>query len=211
MVLNTEGIYFIAFAGAALSAQATPTSLIMKPIADFLAHREYQHNVSVAGGEHHIAPVPSWTYGGTLGLFDLGECGYDNNFGGTWINDFKLKLFESAGDHKLLVSGGFMNVSTQARTVDKYVMARYDAGAFRVHGGYYYGTFGQGVFGADFAIVGAWTGAIEHSTGPGATTWFAVNTPLGSDNLQLMLAAGVPWDRSTGYQYAASVVYGVRF
>ena len=90
-------------------------------------------------------------------------------------------------------------------------MARYDAGAFRVHGDYYYSTFGQGVFRADFTIVGAWTGAIEHSTGPGATTWFAVNTPLGFDNLQLMLAAGVPWDRSTGYQYAASVVYGIRY
>ena len=214
MNFNTQGIKALGIAAFTLmttGAQASLTSLINYPIADFLAHREYQENVTAGGTENYLDPKVNWSQGGTLGLFDKGEIGFTNDFESGWGYEAKVKLFESAGDHKFLVSGGFANVSTTDNTVDKFIMARYDAGKVRVHAGYYYSDFGVGVFGVDFGLPHGMSGAIEHATGPGATTWFALNMPVFTEKLQLMLGAGVPWEHGDGYKYTAALTYGMRF
>lgn len=196
--MNVKGLVLGAAIVAASSAHGSLTCLINLPIADFLAHREYNHNVTVGGTENNIDPKVYWSHGGTLGIFDKGEIGFTNDFEGGWTYDAKIKLFESKGDHKLLVSGGFTNVSTTDNSIDKFVIARYDCGCLRVHAGYYHSDFGSGVLGVDFGLPHGMSGAIEHQTGPGATTWFALNVPVAGPQLQLLIGAGVPWNREDG-------------
>lgn len=206
---------WVAVAGAlglAGGALATPTSLIMLPIADILGHREVAFNVTASGMQKSVDPKTYWASGITIGLFDRLEIGADTDFEGGSITDFKILLAENAKQGWAL-SAGACNISQKERTIDKFVFGRKDFKGFRLHAGYMYSDTHRAVVGADFELPNGYSGAIEHFGGTNSITWFAVNAPLKvlKQELTLTLAAGVPSVKADGNQWMASVGYGFRF
>lgn len=210
--MGNRGLLSFGLAGLCGIAAATPTSLIMLPVADILGHREVSVNTTAVGFEKSVDPKTYWTGGLTIGLFDRVELGVDTDFEGGRLNDIKVNFLE---DEKLglAFSGGFMNISQRDRTIDKYLVARKDFKGFRLHAGYLYSDMHRGFVGADFELPNGYSAAVEHLGGPNSVTWVALNVPLklAKQEICLTLAGGFPSVKADGNQWMVSAAYGFRF
>jgi hypothetical protein len=164
---------------------------------------------SLNGTEGNIDKKVAHSIGLALGLFDRMELGLTNDFEATtW--DAKILIYESPTDGKIAVSAGFTNLDKGK--ADKYVVARHDFQAFRLHGGFYQNDRNRLMVGIDAPIGQDLTLMADFVSGPGSTAWVAFSGGFGSiEGLVWTVAGGAPMRRSEGYQYSVGLSYVVRF
>ncbi|MCW5940293.1 MAG: hypothetical protein KF884_11180 [Fimbriimonadaceae bacterium] len=194
--------------GSILSA--TPTVLVVMPIADILRHREAMVEYALAGHERNIDKRVYHSNGLTLGLFDRVELGLANDFEGTTTWDAKVLLYERPNDGKIAVSAGFTNLDKGR--ADKYLVARHDFASFRLHGGWYQNDRNRLMVGIDAPIGQDLTLMADFVSGPGSTAWVALSGEVGTiTGLVWTVAGGAPMRKSDGYQYSVGLSYTARF
>lgn len=204
-------LLLLACMGVSASACATPTGLYLMPIADILKHLEGFTFVGLQGNEGNVDPGHSYFSATTIGLFNHGEIGYDDDFRGNTTYNVKLQLFDSP---KRLpgsaLSVGVINCNGNYR--EPYVVGRHDFKDFRLHAGYW-NTQGCGrlMLGADFKMFNEGTGSIEYLSGPGSITWTSLYYPINAvPGLGIFLSLGVPLDHRDGIQHAAVLLYSFK-
>lgn len=196
-------------AGIAACAVATPTSLILMPIADALGHREGALIYGVAGNERNVDRKVYHSLGVTLGLMDRVELGYFDDFEGFGSLDVKFQFLQ-ADKGRLAVAAGVMN--WRRGEADRYVALRQELKGWRLHAGWVKSDRDRGFVGADFPMPWGWSGAVEYVGGPNALTSAMVNVPMPRVNNLLLSVWGTwPTVKSDGIQWGACLTYGFRF
>lgn len=201
--MRNIALSFLVLTGGAL-AHATPTILVSMPVADILRHRELSLGYTIAGspnGSRDVLHVPGFE----IGLFDRVEFGFDSDLRGGNTLDAKVLLWES---EMAALSVGILG--WQDNVSSRYIVGRYDYKGMRFHGSLMRTPDANvAQFGIDFAF-GPGTVMADYTSGRGGYTWLGYAfSPM--DHVSVTLAGGRPTDASGGYQYYATVTYGMRF
>ncbi len=200
----------LALVSGACFAKAGISGLALIPIADILGHREVVIGYNAYGNESKI-DKKIYHYGYVcVGVGDIAEVAYGDDFEKGQTVHAKFKLLE--GDN-YMVSAGAMNLGERSGIeADWFVAGRYDYKNVRIHAGYLKDSEHRAFVGVDFPVFGHCTGMLEWVTGPGAYGWVSLDIPVKQlPGLSLFLGAGIPSDRETqGYQYTVGFWYGFK-
>lgn len=205
------GYKWITIAGVgalATASYAGPTGLNFMPIADMLGHREAYLAYSGSGTERKISTKVDQSHGLTVGLFDVMEVGYDNDFEGTTVYNLKIAL---ANNDVWGLSIGLMSLRKEES--ESYVVARYNVSdRVRFHGGWLENGQSRGMFGLDVALNDNFTFMADTVSGRDSSTYVGFNAVFPSfPGFDITVSAGIPHERSTGYTWVVAVGYGTRF
>ena len=195
----------------ASAAFAGPTSLIAMPIADVLAHREFNFEIAGSGNERNIDKAYHWGQAVTVGLYDVMEFGYDNDFLGNTTLNAKWQFYQSPGAGKFALAVGMQNIGLLDEQPDKYVVGRYDMKACRVHAGCLYNDRYRTMLGVDAPLPKGLTFAADYISGPGSYVWTQIAIPLPIQGFQLGLSGGFPFEKANGIQHQISLSYDRKF
>lgn len=209
MKLGLRAPLAIAAASGACLGHASVTALTMIPVADILGHREVTVGYLAFGNEDKI-DKKIYHYGWvTVGIGDVAEVAYGDDFEKGQTTHLKFKLLE--GDNYML-SVGAMNYEGHGLQTDLFAAGRYDWRNMRFHFGYLKNDTDRGFFGVDFPVLGDCTGSLEWITGPGAYGWASLNVPIKQfPGFNIWLGAGLPSDaKNQGYQYTVGFWYGFK-
>ena len=209
MKLGWKAPAALAFTLGACMSYASITALTAIPIADILGHREVTVGYLAFGNENKI-DKKIYHYGYvTVGIGDVAEVAYGDDFEKGQTLHAKVKLLEG---EKYMLSAGAMNYEGKSLTADLFVAGRYDFNNFRLHGGYLKNDEHRAFFGVDFPIFGDSTASLEWISGPGAYGWASLSIPVKQlPGFNLWLGAGIPSEPETqGYQYTFGFWYGFK-
>ena len=209
MKLGFKAPMALAMVAGACITNASVTALTMIPVEDILGHREVTVGYLAFGNEAKI-DKKIYHYGWvTVGIGDVAEVAYGDDFEKGQTTHIKFKLLE--GDNYML-SVGAMNYEGKGLQADVFAAGRYDWQNFRFHFGYLKNDEHRGFLGVDFPLFGDCTGSLEWITGPGAYGWASLNVPIKQlPGFNLWLGAGLPSDaESQGYQYTFGFWYGFK-
>jgi hypothetical protein len=180
------------------------------PIADILGHREAVYQISLVGNELNVDKAHYYDEGLTFGIRDIAEVGYDNDFRGNTALNAKVQLYHTPNASKFALSLGMQNIGLLGAQPDKYLVARYDLKAFRIHAGYIYNDRSRLMLGLDAPLPRACCLNVDYMSGPGSYLWTGLCLPVPIKGLQIMLSGGIPMDHRNGVQHQFYVSYGFK-
>ncbi len=183
------------------------------PTADIIGHRSGVISYTAAGSERNVSKAIT-QYGSVLvGLWDKVELGYDTDFKGNPVEQFKYNVYTEAKESKVAVSVGFQNISATNKYWEPFVAARYNLSKDgpRLHAAIIRDSVDRLCLGCDFAM-GEFTGMLDFASGKGGRTWAGVYTDLKAiPGMNLSVSAGVPHARVDGIQWNVVLSYGFKF
>ena len=214
--MKLKGI--LALAGIALSvgASASPTCLIVMPIADLIGYRSALYAPTISGYERRIDKGYHWSHVLTIGVSNTVEIGANNNFQGSTQLDVKMAL---ASGKNFAVSAGIYNYDVDNKTFDHYVVGRFDFSekdirmlkGLRLHAGWLQSDASHLMLGTDFALPYGMSAMADYVSGNHTYVWTGINIPTKIPGLVLTPMVGVPNHRDDGVQHSLAFNYGFKF
>lgn len=188
-------------------ACAGPSGLLEMPVADVLGH----HEANVGFSTTCTAGVMTYSHSYQFGLGDCFEFGADTDLLGHSTVNAKVQLYASPKSGKFALSAGVMNVLLQGPDTTRYVVARQDFGAFRLHAGYEWALDNHFVCGIDAPVNKALTGVLEYSTGDSAHGWagFFWNSPV--KGLSFTYGIGLWNDKHAAVRHNPGLCYSYKW